>query len=112
MESTVHYGRRGRPARPNPTGRPRLWLALGLAALLLWLMPLSALAAPANGPGARPALNTLQPGSVTTLDGAGPDRDLAGVNPRDYMMVTLTTTRAPLAFRRPAAPAWCVASCG
>jgi hypothetical protein len=39
---------------------------------------------------------TLTPDAFTTLDGAGADRDLAGVNPKDYMTTTVTVSQPSL----------------
>lgn len=81
----------------RPAGRRGPLLAPLLAALLLWLTPLLSLAAPLPA-GSAEALSrdALVPTAVTTLDGAGPDRDLGAVNPRDYMTVSLTTAQPSL----------------
>jgi hypothetical protein len=60
---------------------------------LFGLVPLSAAARPLAGAPSAVVTNALSQDGVAVLDGAGADRDLAGVNPRDYMTVTVNLDR-------------------
>ncbi len=80
---TARLSRRALTQTHHPLHR---WLLLAALATLMALLPLSALAA-------GPAADLQTRSAFTTLEGAGPDRDLGAANPKDYMTVSLTLTQ-------------------